>query len=248
MKIGVIGAGRIGANAARLFARAGHEVVISNSRGPETLSGIVEEIGNDTRALTIEEAADFGDVVLEAIPFWRYEELPADRLQGKIVIDASNYYPHRDGEINLDGLTSTGAVARHIHDSRVVKAFNTMYYERLANEGRPGFPVEERLVLLLAGDDEEAKGIVSRLIEEIGFAPIDTGSLKDSHRQEPGARDARRRLTGEKNERNNRGLHPQRLHLLPPRTARRPVVPSRPCAAWSSGRHSGGGPLVGERR
>ena len=187
VKIGIIGAGRIGANAARLFARAGHEVVISNSRGPETLSVIVAEIGNNTRAVTIEEAADFGDVVLEAIPFWRYEELPADRLAGKVVIDASNYYPRRDGEIDLGGLTSTEAVARHLPDSCVVKAFNTMYYERLANEGRPGFPLEERQVLFVAGDDEEAKGIVSRLIEEIGFAPIDTGSLKDSYRQEPGA-------------------------------------------------------------
>jgi 8-hydroxy-5-deazaflavin:NADPH oxidoreductase len=187
VKIGVIGAGHIGANAARLFARTGHEVAISNSRGPETLSGIVEEIGGNVRAATIEETADFGDVVLEAIPFGRYEELPADRLAGKIVIDASNYYPQRDGEIELDGLTSTEAVARHLPDSRVVKAFNTIYYERLANEGRPGFPVEERQVVFVAGDDEEAKGIVSRLIEEIGFAPVDTGSLKDSYRQEPGS-------------------------------------------------------------
>ena len=187
MKIGVIGAGRIGANASRLFARTGHEVVISNSRGPETLSVIVDEIGNNTRAATIEEAADFGDVVLEAIPFGRYEELPSDHLAGKVVIDASNYYPQRDGEIELGGLTSTEAVARHLPDSRVVKAFNTMYYETLANSGRPGLPVEERLVLFVAGDDEDAKGVVSRLIEEIGFAPIDTGSLKDSYRQEPGA-------------------------------------------------------------
>jgi 8-hydroxy-5-deazaflavin:NADPH oxidoreductase len=187
VKIGVIGAGRIGANAARLFARRGHEVVISNSRGPETLSNVVDEIGNNTRAATMEEAADFGDVVLEAIPFGRYEELPAGLLAGKIVIDASNYYPQRDGEIELDSLTSTEAVARHLPESRVVKAFNTMYYETLANSGRPGLPVEERLVLFVAGDDEDAKGVVSRLIEEIGFAPIDTGSLKDSYRQEPGS-------------------------------------------------------------
>src|SRR5215213_3697423 len=104
VKIGIIGAGNIGANAARLFAEAGHEVVISNSRGPETLSELVEEIGAGVRAVTLEEAADSGDVVLEAIPFGRFEELPADRLAGKIVIDASNYYPGRDGEIDLDGL------------------------------------------------------------------------------------------------------------------------------------------------
>lgn len=187
MKIGVIGAGNIGGNAARLFARAGHEVAISNSRGPETLSGLVEEIGGDVRAATIEEAADFGAVVFEAIPFGRYEELPADRLAGKIFIDASNYYPRRDGEIDLGGLASTEAMARHLGGARVVKAFNTIYYERLADEGRPDAPIEERQVIFLAGDDEEAKRVVSRLIEEIGFAPVDTGSLKESRRQEPGA-------------------------------------------------------------
>jgi predicted dinucleotide-binding enzyme len=187
VKIGIIGAGNIGANAARLFANAGHEVAISNSRGPETLAELVEEIGGDARAVTIEEAADFGDVVLEAIPFGRYQELPADRLTGKIVVDASNYYLRRDGEIDLDGLTSTEVLACHLSGSRVVKAFNTMYYETLASEGQPGAPLEDRLVLFVAGDDEGAKGVVSRLIEEIGFAPVDTGPLETSGKQEPGA-------------------------------------------------------------
>ncbi len=187
MKIGIIGAGKIGSTAARLFARAGHEVAISNSRGPETLSGLVDEIGDGARAVTMEEAAGFGEVVLEAMPFGRYEELPADHLAGKVFIDASNYYPKRDGEMDLGGLTSTEAIARHLGDARVVKAFNTMYYKTLASEGRPDAPREERLVLFVAGDDEEAKAVVSRLIEEIGFAPVDTGPLKESHRQEPGA-------------------------------------------------------------
>jgi predicted dinucleotide-binding enzyme len=187
MKIGIIGAGNIGANAARLLVAAGHEVVISNSRGPETLSAIVDEIGGDTRAATMEEAADFGEVVLEAIPFGRYQELPADRLAGKILIDASNYYPGRDGEIDLEGLTSTGAVAGHLDGARVVKAFNTMYYGTLASEGRPSAPLGERMVLFVAGDDEEAKGVVSGLIEEIGFTAVDTGTLEESRRQEPGA-------------------------------------------------------------
>ena len=187
MKIGIIGAGNIGANAAKLFANAGHKVAISNSRGPETLAELVEEIGGDARAATIEETAEFGDVVLEAIPFGRYQELPADRLIGKIVVDASNYYPRRDGEIDLDGLTSAEVLARHLSGSRVVKAFNTMYYETLASEGRPDAPLEDRLVLVVAGDDEGAKGVVSRLIEEIGFAPVDIGPLETSGRQEPGA-------------------------------------------------------------
>jgi 8-hydroxy-5-deazaflavin:NADPH oxidoreductase len=187
VKVGVIGAGNIGGNAAKLFVEAGHEVVVSNSRGPETLSGLVGEIGDGARAVTVEEAAEFGDVVLEAMPFGRYEELPADRLAGKIVVDASNYYPGRDGEIDLEGLTSTQALARHLSGSRVIKAFNTMYYETLATEGRPDAPVGDRLVLFLAGDDEEAKGVVSGLIEDIGFAPVDTGPLESSGRQEPGA-------------------------------------------------------------
>lgn len=187
MKIGIIGAGNIGATAARLFVAAGHEVVISNSRGPETLSELVEDIDGRVQAATIDEAAEFGDVVLEAIPFGRYEELPADRLAGKIVIDASNYYPGRDGEIDLGGLTSTEAIARHLSGSRVVKAFNTMYYVTLASEGRTDATVEDRLVLFVAGDDAEANGVVSGLIEEIGFAPIDTGPLNESGKQEPDA-------------------------------------------------------------
>lgn len=187
MEIGIIGAGNIGATAAKLFAEAGHEVVISNSRGPETLSDIVQDIDGRVHAVTIEEAADFGEVVLEAIPFGRYEELPADRLAGKIVVDASNYYPGRDGNIDLEGLTSTGLLARHLANSRVVKAFNTMFYGTLASEGRIDAPVEDRLVLFVAGDDAEAKSIVADLIEQIGFAPVDAGSLTDSGKQEPGA-------------------------------------------------------------
>ncbi len=187
MNIGIIGAGNIGSTAAKLFVAAGHEVAISNSRGPDTLADIVEGIGGGARAVTIEEAADFGEVVLEAIPFGRYEELPADRLAGKILIDASNYYQGRDGRIDLDGLTSTEFLARHFSESRVIKAFNTMYYATLASEGRPDAPVEERLVLFVAGDDEDAKSIVSDLIDEIGFAPMDTGQLNESGKQEPGA-------------------------------------------------------------
>ena len=187
MRIGVIGAGNIGSNLATLLANAGHEVIISNSRGPETLLDLVDEIGANARAGTIEEAADFGEVVFEAIPFGRYQELPADRLRGKVLVDASNYYPQRDGEIDLGGLGSSEAISRHLTGARVVKAFNTIYYERLANEGRPDAPVEDRLVVFVAGDDEEAKEIVSGLIEEIGFAPVDTGTLEEGRKQQPGS-------------------------------------------------------------
>jgi len=185
MDIGIIGAGNIGATAARLFVRAGHRVAISNSRGPETLGALVVEIGENARASTVEEAADFGEVILEAIPFGRYEKLPADRLAGKILIDASNYYPGRDGEMDLGGLGSSEVIARHVPDARVVKAFNTMYYETLRTGGRG--PDEDRLVLFVAGDDAEAKAVVSRLIEEIGFSPVDIGSLTEGRKQEPGS-------------------------------------------------------------
>jgi predicted dinucleotide-binding enzyme len=138
MNIGIIGSGNIGANAARLFAKAGHQVAIANSRGPETLEGVVEKIGPNVRATTVEEAATFGELAMEAIPFGRYEELPREALSGRIVVSASNHYPGRDGALDLGGLAQTEALARHLSGSRVVKAFNTIYHERLANEGRPG--------------------------------------------------------------------------------------------------------------
>jgi len=185
MDIGIIGAGNIGATTARLFAGAGHRVAISNSRGPETLGELVSEMGENARAATVEEAADFGEVVLEAIPFGRYEDLPSDRLAGKILVDAANYYPGRDGEMDFGGLGSSEVIARRLPGARVVKAFNTMYYETLRTEGRGDD--EDRLVLFVAGDDAEAKDVVSRLIEEIGFAPVDTGSLEEGRKQEPGS-------------------------------------------------------------
>jgi hypothetical protein len=187
VNIGVIGSGNIGATAARLFAAAGHQVAISNSRGPETLEDLVEEIGPGVRAATVEDAAGFGEVVMEAIPFGRYTSLPAERLAGKVFITASNYYPARDGEMDLGGRASSELVAEHLSGARVVKAFNTIYFARLRDNGRPEAPVEKREVIFVSGDDGEAKGVVSGLIEEIGFAPVDVGTLAESRRQEPGS-------------------------------------------------------------
>lgn len=185
MNIGIIGSGNIGATTARLFAEAGHQVAVSNSRGPESLRELVAGIGPRARAATTEEAADFGDVVLVAIPFFAYETLPTDRLAGKIVVDATNYYPGRDGEMGLGGLGSSELLARHLPDVRIVKAFNTMYYETLAAGGDPSDNV--RLVLFVAGDDEEAKAVVSGLIEGIRFTPVDVGTLEDGRKQQPGS-------------------------------------------------------------
>ena len=190
MNIGIIGAGNIGANAARLFAEAGHRVAISNSRGPETLEDLVNEIGNTAHAATVEDAATFGEVVLLAIPWSRREEgLPApESVEGKIVIDSLNPYTPDFELENLGDDTSSEDVARRLPGARIVKAFNTMYYETLRSEGRPFAPVEERITLFVAGDDPEAKSVVSQLIRDIGFAPVDTGSLRDGGRkQQPGS-------------------------------------------------------------
>lgn len=186
MNIGIIGSGNIGVTAARLFAAAGHNVAISNSRGPESLRDLVSDIGENASAASVDDAADFGEVVLVAIPFFAYESLPADRLEGKIVVDANNYYPGRDGEMDFGGLTSSEVISNHLPGARLVKAFNTMYFQTLATEGKES--EEDRLVLFVAGDDEDAKATVSQLIREIGFAPVDTGSLKEGgRRQQPGS-------------------------------------------------------------
>jgi hypothetical protein len=187
MRIGVIGSGNIGSTAARHFVDAGHEVAIGNSRGPDSLAGLVADLGPGARAATVAEAASFGEVVLEAIPFGAYETLPADALAGRVVISAANYYPDRDGAVEFDGRTQTELVADHLDRSAVVKAFNTMYYETLRAEARPDAPLDERLVLFLAGDDADARGTVAALIEEIGFAPVDVGSLREGRYTEPGS-------------------------------------------------------------
>ena len=190
MKIGIIGAGHIGSTTARLFVDAGHEVAISNSRGPETLGELVAALGPKARAATPQEAAQFGEVVLLAIPLKDYTTLPAGELRGKIAVDALNYYPERDGHypaLDSGEKASSELVAAHLAGARVVKAFNTIWFEHLKTKGKKDAPVEERRAIIVSGDDAEAKSVVSRLIEDIGFGPLDLGSLHDSRKQEPGA-------------------------------------------------------------
>jgi predicted dinucleotide-binding enzyme len=197
MKIGIIGAGYIGSTAAKLFAQAGHEVAISNSRGAETLANVAAETG--AAAMNLEDAARFGEVVLVAIPLGKYQTLPAEAFAGKIVVDANNYYPERDGqitELDENSMTSSELVAAHLKGSRIVKAFNTIYYVHLAEQGDTNLPLEDRRAIFVAGDDAEAKKMVSALIEEIGFAPVDTGNLRDGGlTQEPGTAVYNRELT-----------------------------------------------------
>lgn len=190
MRIGIIGSGNIGANAARLFVRAGHEVALSNSRGGAGLDELVAELGAQARATTIEEAARFAEVVLVAIPLGKFRSLPAEAFAGKIVVDAGNYYPERDGQIaELDGeqATSSELLAAHLRGARLVKGFNTIWFEHLRTQGDTHLATEKRRAIFIAGDDPQAKETVARLIAEIGFAAVDTGSLRDGGRlQQPG--------------------------------------------------------------
>jgi predicted dinucleotide-binding enzyme len=189
VKIGIIGSGNIGGSAARLFAKAGHEMAISNSRGPESLKSLVASIGGKARAATVEEAVAFGDTVLLALPWRDRGELPDSKhFEGKIVIDATNPYTAAGGLFDLGDSGSSEEVARQLPGARLVKAFNTIYYQHLATRGRTDLPIPERHPIFLAGDDKDAKAKVGALIEEIGFAPVDTGSLAEGgRRQQPGS-------------------------------------------------------------
>lgn len=184
MRIGLIGAGNIGSTLARLAVEHGHDVMISNSRGPETLAGLVSHLGERATAGTAARAAEFGDVVVVTIPLKNYRRVPAAELANKIVIDTNNYYPKRDGqfpELDSDAVTTSELLAAHLPESRVVKAFNNIYYADLATQGQPaGTP--GRRALPIAGDDAEAKKVVAGLIEEFGFDAIDAGGLAEGRR------------------------------------------------------------------
>jgi predicted dinucleotide-binding enzyme len=188
MKIGIIGAGRIGQAVASRLVTAGHEVMLSNAAGPESLVAVKKALGGKAHAGTVQEAATYGEVVFVAIPVAAMFDLPAAELDGKIVVDATNYYPQRDGQIpELDdgSVGSSELLARDLPGSWVVKAMNTMSYVRLASEAKPP-GAAGRLAIPLAGDDLPAKEIVSGLIDDMGFDPVDAGTLADGRDQQPG--------------------------------------------------------------
>ena len=184
MKIGIIGAGFIGRTVASLAVKQDHQVMLSNSRGPETLASTVMAIG--CKAGTVEEAAKFGDIVVVAIPLKNYQSVPSKPLSGKIVVDSNNYYPERDGHIpDLDSkkTTTSELLAEHLPDSKVVKAFNAILAVDLDQDGRPsGSP--DRRALPIAGDDADAKKLVSDLLDQFGFDVVDVGVLSEGWRFE----------------------------------------------------------------
>ena len=182
--IGLIGAGHIGAQVARLAIAAGHNVVLSNSRGPDTLSALVKELGPKARAATPAVAAQAGDIVVVTVPLKNYRSVPVEPLAGKIVIDTNNYYPERDRQIpELDNESTTTAelLQAHLRKSKVVKAFNHIYAAQLTTDGRPaGTP--NRRALVIAGDDASAKLTVTRLLDSFGFDTVDAGPLAEGWR------------------------------------------------------------------
>ncbi|AXG76745.1 NADPH-dependent F420 reductase [Streptomyces paludis] len=186
--IAFIGSGNIGRTLARLAVDAGLDVVLSNSRGPETLADAVAELGAPARAATPAQAAQAAALVVVSLPFHAYDKLPADALTGRTVIDTMHYFPERDGRI--DDLeerrtTSSELLQRHLSGSHIVKTFGNMDFLRLYSSARPsGHP--ERSTLPLTGDNTEAKAEAVRFMDTLGYDALDVGSLADSWRHEAG--------------------------------------------------------------
>ncbi|WP_425838087.1 NADPH-dependent F420 reductase [Microbacterium sp. PA5] len=184
--IGIIGAGHIGSQLARAFTRLGDEVVIANSRGPETLAGLIDELGPTARAATADEAAATGEVVVVTVPLSAYREVPVEPLEGKIVLDTNNYYWERDGHIPaLDSgeATTSGLLQEHLAGAKVVKAFNHIMAAEITTAGTPaGTP--GRRALGTASDFPEAISYVTDLYDRLGFDTVSAGPLSESWRLE----------------------------------------------------------------
>jgi predicted dinucleotide-binding enzyme len=182
--IGLIGAGHIGSQLARLAVANGYDVVVSNSRGPDTLSALVAELGPRARAATAADAARAADIAVVTVPLKNYRQVPVEPLAGKIVIDTNNYYPQRDGhipELDSESTTTSELLQAHLPTSKVVKAFNHIYASQLTTDGRPSVAGDRR-ALVIAGDDAGAKAEVTRLLDRFGFDAVDAGPLKEGWR------------------------------------------------------------------
>jgi predicted dinucleotide-binding enzyme len=187
---GIIGAGHIGTALTQVLTDSGHDVVLANSRGPETLADLVGQLSaretarGSVRAATAEEAAEAAEIAVVTIPLRNYRDVPVGPLAGKVVIDTDNYYPDRDGRIpELDDERTTTAelLQQHLPDSRVVKAFNHILAQQIVDQrAAPG--TSGRRALAIAGDDPAAREQVAGLIDEIGFDVLDLGPLEEGWR------------------------------------------------------------------
>ncbi|MGK5741465.1 NADPH-dependent F420 reductase [Micromonospora sp. URMC 103] len=185
--LGFIGSGSIGTKLARLAIAAGIDVVMSNSRGPESLATTVAQLGERARAATPQEAARAGDWVVVSIPLSAYPQLPATDLAGKVVLDTTNYYPVRDGTfevLDTGKLTSSELIQEHLSGSKLVKAFNNISDQHIPALARPS-GAADRTALPIAGDDPRAKASAAALIDRLGFDTVDAGTLAESWRFEP---------------------------------------------------------------
>jgi len=182
--IGLIGAGHIGSQLARLSVRHGYDVLVSNSRGPETLQDLVRELGQQARAGTPAQAAEAADIVVVTIPLKNIEDVPVAPLAGKIVIDTNNYYPERDGhirELDREETTTSELLQRHLPESKVVKAFNHIQAAALTTDASPA-GTRNRRALAISGNDAGARKVVAELIDRFGFDVVDLGRLGESWR------------------------------------------------------------------
>ena len=185
-RIGIIGAGHIGSTLARGLVDHGYDVVISNSRGPESLAPLVQELGDNAQAGTATDAATLGDIVIVTVPLKAYQDVPVAPLAGKIVLDTNNYYWERDGRIPaLDEkrATTSGLLQEHLPESKIAKAFNHIGSEDILTDGKPAGTADRR-ALATAGDDAEAVAFVTALYDEFGFDTVNVGPLEDSWRVE----------------------------------------------------------------
>ncbi|MCX2163657.1 NADPH-dependent F420 reductase [Corynebacterium auriscanis] len=186
--IGFIGAGLIGATVARLSVQAGYNVVMSNSRDPRTLLPLTQALGPNARVATAEEAAQAGDIVVVTIPLNALKEIPTESLQGKVVIDTSNYYEQRDGfieELASRKITTSQILQDRVPEAKVVKTFNNINFRHLGELARPA-DANERTSLVIAGDDESAKDEVRRFLDSIGYGTVDAGPLSEGWRYDNG--------------------------------------------------------------
>ncbi len=188
MKIGIIGAGMIGGTLARRLVSLGHDVVLANSRGPNTIRDLAAEVG--ATAVTVAEAARHGEIVIVTIPQRAVADLPKELFAGVpagvVVIDTGNYYPSRDGSIPAvdEGQPESAWVAERL-GRPVVKAFNTIYFTSLLEKGTPK-GTTTRIALPVAGDSPDARAKVMQLVDDLGFDPVDVGNIEESWRQQPG--------------------------------------------------------------
>jgi len=186
--IGILGSGHVGSSLARAAIAHGYDVVISNSQGPDTLGGLVADLGPEATAATSAAAAAAADFAIVAIPVTTIDQVPVEPLAGKVVITTINYFPDRLGHIaGIDNGTTTapGLLQAHLPASRVVRAFNMINAGEMSGDGHPaGDP--KRRALALSGDDTAAKQLVANLYNEFGFDALDIGSLDESWRLDPG--------------------------------------------------------------